>query len=222
MKTEIAFILDRSGSMESIRQPTIEGFNTFLRDQQSAPGETRFSLTLFDTTFECRHTSLPIAEVPPLHADTYIPDGGTALLDAIGETIDSLGQKLAALPDTERPGHVTFAILTDGEENSSRRYSWLQIADRIKHQTETYSWEFLFLGAGPDTIASAGRMGIHYSKISSFTADEAGQHAAMAGVSRKVLASRAKKSGLATPEQLHDADAPMSEILHEEDQKRRP
>jgi hypothetical protein len=221
MKTEIAFILDRSGSMETIRQATIEGFNTFLRDQQSAPDQARFTLVFFETETDARHNSIPIAEVTPLDADSYVPGGSTALLDAIGETIDSLGKKFAAMPESDRPGHITVAILTDGEENSSRHYTWHQIADRIKHQTEKYSWEFLFLGAGPDTIATAGRMNIEFSKVAVFEADAAGSSAAMSSFSRKTLASRAKKSGLATAEQLHDADAPLADIVHEEDQKHR-
>lgn len=186
-----------------------------------APDQTRLSLVFFATETDCRHESIPIAEVVPLDQDSYVPGGGTALLDAIGETIDRLGNKLAALPEADRPGHVTVAILTDGEENSSRHYTWLQIADRIKHQTETYSWEFLFLGAGPDTIATAGRMNIEFSKVVFFEADAVGSSSTMASISRKSLASRTKKSGQATPEQLHDADATMSAILREEDQKRR-
>lgn len=221
MKTEIAFILDRSGSMESIRQTTIEGFNTFLRDQQAAPDPARFTLVFFDTRSEARHTSIPIAEITPLDADSYAPNGGTALLDAIGETIDTLGAKFAAMPEADRPDHVTVAILTDGEENSSRHFSWLQVADRIKHQTEKYAWEFLFLGAGEDVIATAGRMNIHAHNTSVFEADHAGSSSAMFSISRKTLASRAKKYGHATAEQLHDADAPMADIVREEDAKQR-
>ncbi|MEP2775335.1 MAG: hypothetical protein ABJQ29_01230 [Luteolibacter sp.] len=221
MKTEIAFILDRSGSMESIRQTTIEGFNTFLRDQQAAPDPARFTLVFFETQTEVRHTSIPIAEVTPLDADSYVPGGCTALLDAIGETIDTLGKKFAAMPEADRPDHVTVAILTDGEENSSRHFSWLQVADRIKHQTEKYAWEFLFLGASEDAIATAGKMNIHAHNSSFYMADAAGSSAAMSSFSRKTLASRAKKYGHATAEQLHDAEAPMADILQEEDTKRR-
>jgi hypothetical protein len=221
MKTEIAFILDRSSSMESIRTAAIDGFNQFLHDQQSAPGQTNFSLVFFDTEIEHRHISLPAAEILPLKHDTYVPRGCTALLDAIGETIDCLGLKLAALAPADRPDHVSIAILTDGEENSSRRYSWLQVADRIKHQTEKYDWEFLFLGASADAIATAAKMNIHAHNSSAYLADAAGSQAAMASFSRKSLATRAKKSGSATPDQLHDAEAPMSEIVQEEDQKRR-
>ncbi len=221
MKTELAFILDRSSSMESIRDSAIQGFNAYLRDQQAAPGNTRLTLVFFDTETEVRHESLPVAEFVPLHHETYVPNGCTALLDAIGETIDRLGKKFAALPETERPDHVSIAILTDGEENSSSHFTWKDIAKRIKHQTEKYSWEFLFLGASADAIATAGKMNIHAGNSAHYMADAAGQEAAMASFSRKSLASRAKKFGHATAEQLHDAEAPMSDIVQEEDQKRR-
>lgn len=222
MKTEIAFILDRSGSMGSIRTAAIDGFNQYLRDQQAAPGQTNLSLVFFDTQIEHRHESLPAAEIPPLIEDSYIPNGCTALLDAIGETIDRLGKKLDTLPAAERPKHVSIAILTDGQENSSTRYTWQDIAKRIKHQTDKYAWEFLFLGADEDAIATAAKMNIHAHNSSSFVADDSGQRAAMASFSRKSLSTRAKKFGQASPQQLQDAEAPLSNIVHEEDQKRRP
>lgn len=221
MKTELAFILDRSGSMESIRQAAIDGYNSFLRDQQAAPGHNRFSLVFFDSGIETRFDSIPVAEAIPLDLDTYVPNGCTALLDAIGDTIDRLGWRFAALPPADRPEHVTVAILTDGEENSSTRYTWHDVAKRIKHQTEIYSWEFLFLGAGEDAIATAAKMHIHAANASQFVADAAGQHAAMASFSRKSLGTRAKKSGHASAEQLADADAPLEDIVREEDRKRR-
>lgn len=207
--------------MESIRSSAIDGFNQFLRDQQAAPDHTKLTFVFFDSAVEVCHLSLPVAEIVPLNADTYVPQGCTALLDAIGRTIDKTGQRLAKLPESERPDHVSIAILTDGEENSSTRYTWQDIAERIKHQTEKYSWEFLFLGASEDAIATAGKMNIHAHNSSHYMADAAGQQAAMASFSRKSLASRAKKFGHATANQLHDADAPMSEILQEEDSKRR-
>lgn len=221
MKTELAFILDRSSSMETIRQAAIDGFNTFLRDQQAAPGNNRFSLVFFDTDIETRLDSIPVAEAVPLDVETYVPRGCTALLDAIGDTIDRLGRRFDSLPPADRPEHVTLAILTDGEENSSTRYSWHDVAKRIKHQTEIYSWEFLFLGASEDSIATAAKMNIQAANASCYQADAAGQEAAMASFSRKSISTRAKKFGHATPEQLADADASLQEIVREEDRKRR-
>lgn len=221
MKTELAFILDRSGSMEAIRIAAIDGFNSYLREQKAAPGDTRLSLVLFDTTIETHLDSIPIAEAVTLTPETYVPRGSTALLDAIGTTVDHLGKRFAALPPADRPEHVSIAILTDGEENSSSHYTWADVAKRIQHQTEKYSWEFLFLGAGEDAIATAARMNIHAANASHYQADATGQGAAMASFSRKSLATRAKKSGYATADQLADADAPMQSIFREENIKRR-
>ena len=221
MKTELAFILDRSSSMEVIRQAAIDGFNAFLRDQQAASGQTRLSLVFFDTDIENRFDSIPVAEAVPLDQETYVPRGCTALLDAIGDTIDRLGARFAAQPAAERPDHVSIAILTDGEENSSTRFTWQDVAKRIKHQTEKYSWEFLFLGASEDAIATAAKMNIHAANASSYVADAAGQHAAMAGISRKILSSRQIKAGLATCEQLEEAAKPLGDVVREDDEKRR-
>lgn len=221
MLAETAFILDRSGSMAGIRTAAIESYNTFLRDQQAAPGQNRLSLVFFDTEVESRHDSIPVAEAVPLNLETYVPNGFTALLDAIGDTIDRLGNRLASLPEANRPDHVSIAILTDGEENSSTRFKWADIAKRIKHQTEKYAWEFLFLGASGDSIATAARININPTNTSRFVADEVGQQAAMASFSRKITSSRMMKSGHASAQDIEDAAKPMDQILREEDTKRR-
>ncbi len=160
--TEIAFILDQSGSMESIKQGTIEGFNAFLSQQQEENDKypALFSLTLFNAGINEVITSEPVAKVSTLDSHNYRPSGGTALLDAIGLTIDSLGKRLAETPEPDRPAKVIVAIMTDGEENSSRQFTWTQVSDKIKHQSEVYKWEFLFMGANQDAIATASRISI--------------------------------------------------------------
>ena len=221
MITEIAFILDRSGSMETVRDAAIDGFNDFLRDQQSAPGNVRLTLVLFDHEIIAVHNAIPIAELLPLSLDTFVPRGSTALLDAIGHTIDGLGQRFASTPAEQLPGHVIVAILTDGEENSSCRYTWSDIATRISHQTDKYQWDFLFLGAGVDAIATAAKMNIGANNSSLYSADAVGQRAASASLSRKIQSSRIVKSGKASPEQIEEAARPLQDILREEDHKRR-
>lgn len=221
MITELAFVLDRSGSMESMRQAAIDGFNEFLRDQQAAPGTVRLTLVLFDHEIRTVHDAVPVAEILPLDHDSYVPRGSTALLDAVGETIDRLGQRFAAMPDKQKPGHVAVAILTDGEENSSTRFTWRDIAGRIQHQTDKYQWDFLFLGAGPDAIATAAKINIAAANSSSYAADAAGQQAASKGASRKVLASRAAKFGGASVEESMDYSRSLEDIVREEDGKRR-
>ncbi|MEI6604895.1 MAG: hypothetical protein WCP35_06275 [Verrucomicrobiota bacterium] len=127
MQTEIAFILDRSGSRQSMTHAAISGFNEFLKAQQATvddhgqPIPATFPLILFDHEYLPAHNRVPIHTAVPLTTATYQPRGNTALLDAIGRTIDSLGSALAPTPEAERPAKVILAILTDGEENASRK-----------------------------------------------------------------------------------------------------
>ena len=186
--TEIAFILDQSGSMQSIKAGTLEGVNAFLTQQKEENDKfpVRLSLTLFSTGFEIRHGSVPVTEVPLLTEETYLPNGGTALLDAIGNTIDELGKRLSETPEEERPGTVIVAIMTDGEENSSRQCNWLQISEKIKHQTEAYKWQFLCLGANQDAIATAARMNIAAENSTTFFQRDGSSRRALRAVARSV------------------------------------
>jgi uncharacterized protein YegL len=200
MKTEIAFILDRSGSMESMTQAAISGFNEFLKAQQNTlddqgnPIPATFTLILFDHEYLPIHSRAPIQTAEPLSHETYQPRGSTALLDAIGRTIDSIGSELAATPEAERPAKVIVAILTDGQENASERFSMADINRRITHQTETYQWEFLFLGANQDAIATAARMGIHAHNSATFAANDEDLQASNLAFACKVSAKRREAS----------------------------
>src|SRR4029434_689340 len=175
--SEIAFVLDRSGSMGSCREPAIEGFNFFLLEQQRTEGLAKLTLILFDDEYLVPIDALPVAEILPLDNDSYVPRGSTALLDAIGRTIDELGARLAALPEQDRRTQVIVAILTDGLENSSQNYSWQQVADAIKQQSEQYRWTFLFLGANQDAIATAAQMNITAANAGAYVGDAGGARA---------------------------------------------
>lgn len=222
--TELAFILDRSGSMSSLADGAIAGFNHFLHEQQSAPGLARLTLVLFDDEYLVPARSLPVAEVLPLDELSYVPRNSTALLDAIGITVDELGARLAAMPERERPGKVIVAILTDGLENASVRYTWRDIAGRIRHQTDAYQWEFLFLGANQDAIATAAQIHIGAQNAATFCADKPGMKSTGGALSRKSRALRemlTQPQGSASPETLRDAAAPLSDLVREEDLKNR-
>ena len=214
--TEIAFVLDRSGSMSTVAESAVAGFNEFLRDQQAAPGRARFTLVLFDNEFLVPVDAKPITEVAPLDTLTYVPRASTALLDAIGRTIDGVGRRLASTPESERPGKVIVAILTDGYENASRKYTQHDIAERIRHQREKYGWEFLFLGANQDAIATAAAINISAGSAATFQADAAGAKASFKSTSRKAsaLRMRAADPGAAA---LADENMPLSEIQADED-----
>ena len=219
--TEIAFVLDRSGSMESCKEAAIEGFNRFLLEQQKVEGLAKLTLVLFDDEYLVSFRSLPVQEIVPLNSGTFVPRNTTALLDAIGTTIDELGQSLSQLPEKDRPAQVIVAILTDGLENASRRYSWNNIGERIKLQSETYKWTFLFLGANQDAIATAAQLSISAANAASYVADAAGSRASHVAFSRKASALRRKSTGRATAEDVMDIAAPMSQIVAEEDRKER-
>lgn len=213
--TEIAFVLDRSGSMESMKEQAITGFNHFLADQVSHPGDARLTLVLFDDEYLVPVAAKSLHEVPPLDSATYVPRNTTALLDAIGQTIDEIGQRLANTPEPERPGQVIVAILTDGLENASTRYTWADIAGRIKHQHECYHWQFLFLGANQDAIATAARMHIHQANAATLQDNAAGYaQVAPHSLSRKIKSMRRHA---ATGVAEADLDKPLQTIVAEEE-----
>ena len=219
--SEITLLLDRSGSMHTIREATIDGFNTFLESQQKSPGLVRLTLVQFDHQQLVTHDSLPVAEVLPLDLDTFVPRGSTALLDAIGDTIERLGQRFKAMPEGQRPGDVTVVILTDGQENSSRRFTWNQVSDRIQHQIDHYNWQFLYLGADADTIATASKLNIRADHSASYHGHSEGVKAVYSSMSRKVSGTRSVRHGIATDVETSDAQASMSDLLNEEERKHR-
>jgi len=155
----IAIVLDRSGSMASIQEPTITGFNEFIGSLRAAPGNIMLKLVQFDDQYETVF-DLPLHQVPPLTFETFVPRGMTALLDAQGRTIVELGQELNHLPASERPGKVIVMTMTDGMENASQLYTDVQVAAMVEHQREVYKWQFLYLGANQDAIRVAAGIGI--------------------------------------------------------------
>ncbi len=219
--TEIAFVLDRSGSMETCQQAAIEGFNRFLAEQQQTEGLAKLTLVLFDDEYLVPVRSIPVQEVLPLDTDSYVPRNNTALLDAIGKTIDELGKTLAVVPEKDRPGQVIVAILTDGLENASEHFTWKEIAARIKHQNEAYKWTFLFLGANQDAIATAAQLNIASANAASYVADGAGARASHIAFSRKARAIRRSSMGVATAAEAADATSSMTHLVEEEDRKER-
>jgi len=220
--TEIAFILDRSGSMGSQLEPAISGFNRFLRDQQETPGEARFTLVLFDDRYEVPCNAIPIAKVVDLDTTTFVPRGSTALLDAIGRTIEELGARLASTTEADRPAQVIVAILTDGLENASERFTGVQISNLIAQQRDTYKWQFFFLGANQDAIATAATMNIDARSSSQFVADGPGFHSSNTAMSRKVRALRKSSAGLKMNiQEESDLKACLSDIHEDEDRKNR-
>lgn len=218
--TEIAFILDRSGSMSDVAPAAIAGFNEFLLAHQNTPGHARLTLVLFDDEYLVPAASVPISEVVTLNVETYVPRNNTALLDAIGRTIDELGERLSNLAASERPKSVIMAILTDGLENASEKFTWQDVAAKIRHQSDHYQWQFFFLGANQDAIATAAKINIAARDAATINACDFDSGARAAA--RKSSSIRRHFSGAVMCEsQIFDLSAPLQQIAEEESAKKK-
>ncbi len=171
--TEVVFILDRSGSMSGMESDTIGGFNAMLDKQKSAEGDAYLTTVLFDDKVEVLHDRLPIGGIKPITGEEYWVRGSTALLDAVGETINHIKKIQKYARDGERPSKTIFCITTDGMENASRHYSYRDIKNLIEQQKEV-GWEFLFLGADIDSAEVAERLGIDRSRAANYRKDARG------------------------------------------------
>ena len=191
--TELVFILDKSGSMGGLESDTIGGFNAMLKKQQDAPGECRITTALFDNGYSLLHDRVDIRAVSPITAEDYQAGGTTALLDAIGRTIEKIGNVQKSTAQEYRAGKVMLVIITDGQENASRDYTFAKVAGMIKHQQEKYSWEFLFLAANQDAIAAAGALSIGAKDAIAFQATGQGIRNANAQLNERVTLSRSRK-----------------------------
>jgi hypothetical protein len=170
-RTLIAVLLDRSGSMESIKSDTEGGFNAFIEQQRALDGDVRVTLAQFDTVYEAVYADRPIADVPRLDLQ---PRGMTALYDAVGRLITDIGAELAGQPEEGRPGTVIVVVLTDGHENSSVEWTHDAVRKAIKRQETEYSWGFLFLGANMDAVQIGQRLGFRPDRSITYEPSSAG------------------------------------------------
>lgn len=209
--TEIIVVADRSGSMNDVRDDTIGGFNAFLKEQQKLKdGRCLLTYCQFDTEYEVVHESLPIEKMKPLDYSTFEPRGATALLDAVGKTIDEAGARFAAMPEDKRPGNVVLVIMTDGQENSSgimmegpdktpvRKYTLETVKERITHQADKYDWSVIFLGQNIDAFAAGDGIGVTNQHSNMFVGNVGqgglGMQRAFVAMSAAVGSTRSKKA----------------------------
>jgi hypothetical protein len=192
--TEIVVVMDRSGSMNKVRDDVIGGFNSFVDDQSNCEGEARLTLVQFSSSSDIICDGVPLLDVYALNPETYCPSGWTAMLDAIITTIDNVGSRLAETPEDDRPGKVIFVIITDGDENFSKRYpaplGYTVCKDRITHQTDVYGWEFIFLAANQDAVLKAGQLGVKANFSKTYTPTSIGTVSVYRGSSEAVKALR--------------------------------
>ena len=211
--TELVYILDMSGSMGPLAQDTIGGYNSLLAEQKKLGQENpalqaNVTTVLFDDRYILLHDRANIRDVPDITDKEYVPRGMTAMLDAIGRTLVSVGQNLAAMPEEERPGLVSVTIITDGCENASKEYRWDVVQQMIKEQREKYSWVFSFIGANIDVEKTSDELRIDRKMSKKFTASKAGTASVFASITKGTTVMR-KMAG-ATQASREDA---MAEAL---------
>lgn len=200
--TAICLLIDRSGSMGMIRGDAEGGVNAFLDDQRAADGRRTVRIDLFDDRFE---TYCPTTDAAEVQRFELHPRGMTALLDAMARSIREFGAELAALDEAARPGHVIFAVMTDGEENSSREYSWDQVKAMVSEQQSTYGWNVVYLGANQDAIAVGSRLGVAADSSMTYSASGHGSRSMTRSLSGYVAVASAGGPAAFTDEQRDDA-----------------
>jgi hypothetical protein len=202
--THLYFLLDRSGSMQSIKTDTEGGFAAFIDEQRKTAGECRVTLAQFDNEYDVVYSGRALADVPPLDLQ---PRGSTALLDAMGRLVTSAGKDLAALPEDQRPATVIVAVMTDGYENASQEWTHPAIKALVEQQTDDYSWQFLYMGADQDAIEVGRHIGV--TAANSVTYGRGKSRDVFANISDKVSTVRkARAAG--------DLAAPMPAFTEEE------
>jgi uncharacterized protein YegL len=160
--------------MCGLESDTIGGFNSMLQKQQAVPGDCRITTVLFDDAYELLHDRLDISAVKIITPKEYFVRGSTALLDAVGKTINKIKSVQKNTSDEHRAEKVLFVITTDGMENASREFSYAKIKSMIEHQKTKHKWEFIFLGANIDSVETAVRFGICKDKAKPFHNDSKG------------------------------------------------
>lgn len=179
---DLIFLMDRSGSMSGSESDTIGGFNSFIKRERQKGLNTRVTAVLFDDHYEVLYKRKDINEVEELTDKQYWVRGCTALLDAIGKTINSL--------DKEIDNKVLFVIMTDGLENASREYS----KDQIRNLIQNHNWEFIYIGADIDSYTEAGNIGIRKSRIANHVKSKEGFDDVYESISNASYCLRTKNS----------------------------
>jgi len=188
--TELVFILDKSGSMAGLEGDTIGGYNSMLNKQKNAEGEAFVTTVLFNHQTEILHDRINVRGISPITEADYEVGGTTALMDAIGFSIQKIANVQKYTSKEERANKVLFVITTDGMENASREFTHNKIKKMIEHQKEKYGWDFMFLGANIDAIAAAAQLGIDEDFAVDYHADNIGTKLNYEMVSEAVIKVR--------------------------------
>jgi len=188
--TDLVFILDKSGSMAGLESDAIGGFNAMIETHRKKSGPCRITTVLFDSEYQLLHDRTGLRDVKPMTDRDFTVGGCTALYDAVGRTIRRIAEIQKQTAPKGRADHVVFAIMTDGLENASKRYTLPQIRSMIEREQTAYGWEFLFLGANFDAEATAETMGIRKDHAVEYLADSQGMQVSFQAMSESLESVR--------------------------------
>jgi Mg-chelatase subunit ChlD len=187
--TALLLVIDRSGSMTTIRDDMVGGLQTMLAEQAAQPGMLTVDVVIFDTEIEHTHSFADPKETQVV----LEPRGGTALHDALGLSINQFGTALAALPEHARPETVQVVVVTDGFENSSREYTAATVRALIEQQKEKYGWDFVFLGANQDAVVTGRDLGFDAQSSMTYAAAPDAVSSMVKSTSRYISDVRGKR-----------------------------
>jgi len=191
-KFELVFILDRSGSMGGLESDTIGGFNSMLKKQQKEQGCARVTTVLFDDKYEILHDRINLENINLITEQEYYVRGTTALLDAMGKTINKIHNAQKNTKSDAKAAKVLFVVITDGLENASREFSHAKIKHMVCSAKENHNWEFIFLGANIDAVSTAKDYGISPENAANYHADSTGTQVSYAAVANAITQLRTK------------------------------
>ena len=192
--TEMVFVLDESGSMASLADDTIGGFNSLVEKQRAEEGEALVSAVFFSNESKVVFDRAPLADIKPLTRRDYVPGGCTALFDAVGGAVKRIMTVHKYAREEDVPEKTVFVITTDGMENASRNYSQKDVKKLVERAKEEFGWEFVFLGANIDAAAAAEDIGVRAEYAVNYAADTAGTRALFDSVGEAISCVRTAKS----------------------------
>jgi uncharacterized protein YegL len=192
--------------MSNIMDDTIGGYNGFIKEQKEQDGEANVTLVLFDDKYDLVSDGVSINEVEDLDSKICNARGTTALYDAVGKTIATVGGRLSSMDEADRPEKVIFLITTDGYENASHEYDSKRVLEMVKEQEEKYNWEFVFLGANIDSFAAGGNMGYQMKNVANFEANSRGVNTMYAAASMSFSNKRAGTDDMDMADYMNIAD----------------
>lgn len=191
--THLVVLLDRSGSMSGCWKDTIGGLETLIEDQKKLDGKMTLTLAIFDTEYQVPYNNVDIKSISSLK-EVATPRGGTALYDSFVRLVNDTGSHLNRMTESEKPGKILFVVVTDGEENSSKIFRLSDVKEKLNHQKDKYSWNFMFLGADFDANKLGASVGLNANQSAVYS--KGSEVLAYNAVSQSLCSFRGKMSAI--------------------------